>query len=279
MSQGKIKEWFVNEVEMSALQSELNAFSEQGWEIYQLDRWNSDINIKTFYSIIAFKEQKADCEGCWERANKIDRLKADIAELQNQLTEKDKEIAGLRAELEEEKEFHIHDRYQKVLKDEALYLNRAKRAEKKCKELQNQLTERENEICLKAGEIAELKNDKFTYCAYCGKEFEIEKEGAVEEVSKHIHECEKHPIADYRKQIASLQNQLTETREASWEIQRQNRELKEQSNRFDNESTEKSFEIGRLHEQLTEAQDELNAYKDPKVIKKALYGEGEDAVS
>jgi hypothetical protein len=31
--------------------------------------------------------------------------------------------------------------------------------------------------------------------------------------------------------------------------------------------------------QLTEAQDELNAYKDPKVIKKALYGEGGDAVS
>jgi len=28
-----------------------------------------------------------DCEGCWERANKIDRLKADIADLQNQLTE------------------------------------------------------------------------------------------------------------------------------------------------------------------------------------------------
>lgn len=47
-------------------------------------------------------------------------------------------------------------------------------------------------------------DNKFTYCAYCGKEFNIEKNGATEEVSRHIHECKKHPIADYKEVLRKI---------------------------------------------------------------------------
>lgn len=56
-------------------------------------------------------------------------------------------------------------------------------------------------------EIEKHLADKFTYCAYCGKEFEIDKEGSNEEVSKHIHLCERHPIADYKAEIEKLLKQ------------------------------------------------------------------------
>lgn len=49
-----------------------------------------------------------------------------------------------------------------------------------------------------------LLSDKFTYCAYCGKEFPIEDAGAKEQVLAHIRECPNHPIADYRAEIERL---------------------------------------------------------------------------
>jgi hypothetical protein len=50
-----------------------------------------------------------------------------------------------------------------------------------------------------------LLSDKFTYCAYCGQEFNIGGEEAKAEVGKHIHNCEKHPISEYKAKIAELQ--------------------------------------------------------------------------
>lgn len=49
--------------------------------------------------------------------------------------------------------------------------------------------------------IADLKADKTTYCAYCGKEFPVEAEGTVEAVSEHIHNCPLHPIQDYKAEF------------------------------------------------------------------------------
>lgn len=61
-----------------------------------------------------------------------------------------------------------------------------------------------------------LLSNKFTYCAYCGKEFEIDKKGSVEEVTKHIHECDKHPIADYKAwHISQMKEVLERVKEAT----------------------------------------------------------------
>ena len=49
-----------------------------------------------------------------------------------------------------------------------------------------------------------LLSDKFTYCSYCGEEFQIDGEDAKEKVTKHILECPKHPIADFREENAKL---------------------------------------------------------------------------
>lgn len=46
-----IYEWFVKEVESKTFQQELNAFSKDGWEIYQIDRYDTESN--TYYCIIA----------------------------------------------------------------------------------------------------------------------------------------------------------------------------------------------------------------------------------
>jgi len=40
----------------------------------------------------------------------------------------------------------------------------------------------------------EARHQQHTYCAYCGKEFLADTEGAVDEVEKHIWSCEKHPL-------------------------------------------------------------------------------------
>jgi len=64
--------------------------------------------------------------------------------------------------------------------------------------------------------VANALSNKFTYCAYCGKEFEID--AAAEKVSEHIHTCEKHPIADYRERIRILEQQLAEEKADAVEI-------------------------------------------------------------
>ena len=50
----------------------------------------------------------------------------------------------------------------------------------------------------------------FTYCAYCGKEFEIDGKYLTEEVAKHIHECEKHPIQNYKAETEKLRKENEE---------------------------------------------------------------------
>jgi predicted RNase H-like nuclease (RuvC/YqgF family) len=79
----------------------------------------------------------------------------------------------------------------------------------------------------------------------------------AEGLVKVIREKDKQ-IASLQKTISSLMERQEKKTYGSMEIVG---ELEEQ--------------ISSLQNQLTEAQDELNAYKDPKVIKKALYG-GED---
>jgi len=58
--------------------------------------------------------------------------------------------------------------------------------------------------------IADLKADRFTYCAYCGEEFTIDAGGTPEAVSEHIHNCPKHPIQDYKTEMERLELRLVE---------------------------------------------------------------------
>lgn len=45
------------------------------------------------------------------------------------------------------------------------------------------------------GELAEMRRKyKFTYCAYCGQEFEIDAPNCAGAVGQHIRTCEKHPM-------------------------------------------------------------------------------------
>ena len=43
-------------------------------------------------------------------------------------------------------------------------------------------------------ERLEKRNHQHTYCAYCGKEFPIDVDHAIDAVQSHIFECEKHPM-------------------------------------------------------------------------------------
>jgi len=48
-------------------------------------------------------------------------------------------------------------------------------------------------------ERLQTRRDQHTYCAYCGEEFPVDTEGAVDAVEAHIFACEKHPIAYIKK--------------------------------------------------------------------------------
>lgn len=54
IKQTKKYEWFVKDVESMKLQEELNAFSKQGWEIFKLDRYDTEMHI--YYLIIARRQ-------------------------------------------------------------------------------------------------------------------------------------------------------------------------------------------------------------------------------
>ena len=55
---------------------------------------------------------------------------------------------------------------------------------------------------------AELAQQKTkTHCAYCGEDFLLDTVTA-DQVGEHIQNCPKHPIADYKAKIASLQSRL-----------------------------------------------------------------------
>ena len=74
---------------------------------------------------------------------------------------------------------------------------------------------------------------KFTYCAYCGEEFAINDGDAKDRVTKHIHECPKHPIADYKAKIVEL---LVSQKSMLYEIERPLVSITEYWNRAENSS-------------------------------------------
>ena len=47
-------EWFVHEIEIHKLKEQLDKLSTAGWEIYQIDRYDS--SMKVFFSIIARRQ-------------------------------------------------------------------------------------------------------------------------------------------------------------------------------------------------------------------------------
>jgi predicted nuclease with TOPRIM domain len=115
---------------------------------------SQDINTKEIY----------DCEGCREKQTTIDTLEnlrgMDWIESHKKLEEKDKEIAELKAELDDIKTAHnatMDEVCSDITQDNRQHCSCVPFLRKEITSLQNQLTERENEICLKAGEIAELK--------------------------------------------------------------------------------------------------------------------------
>ena len=58
----------------------------------------------------------------------------------------------------------------------------------------------------KEQEIIDLKKqieNRPTYCAYCGFTVENDPDGSI--ISEHIHNCPKHPIAQYKKKILEYQ--------------------------------------------------------------------------
>uniref|UniRef100_A0A6M3K5Q5 Uncharacterized protein n=1 Tax=viral metagenome TaxID=1070528 RepID=A0A6M3K5Q5_9ZZZZ len=65
--------------------------------------------------------------------------------------------------------------------------------------------------------IADIKEDRITYCAYCGEEFPIDAGGTPDAVSSHIHNCPKHPIQDYKTEIADLKRDRIEAVKAERE--------------------------------------------------------------
>jgi hypothetical protein len=67
-------------------------------------------------------------------------------------------------------------------------------------------------------EVADLKADRLTYCAYCGEEFPIDADGTPEAVSNHIQNCPKHPIQDYKAEIKRLKERLEKLIATSQEI-------------------------------------------------------------
>lgn len=54
IKQMKKYEWFVHEIEIQKLKEQLDKLSAVGWEIYQIDRYDS--SMKTFFSIIARRQ-------------------------------------------------------------------------------------------------------------------------------------------------------------------------------------------------------------------------------
>ena len=59
-------------------------------------------------------------------------------------------------------------------------------------------------------ENAALTDGKFTYCVYCGKTYDTTEGDAADAIDKHVRECEKHPIAECRKENKSLKQRIRE---------------------------------------------------------------------
>ena len=78
--------------------------------------------------------------------------------------------------------------------------------------------------------IADIKEDRLTYYAYCGEEFSIDAEGTPDAVSNHIHNCPKHPIQDYKTEIADLKEAVkVEIKEAMWDSEALNELLRQKT--------------------------------------------------
>lgn len=57
----------------------------------------------------------------------------------------------------------------------------------------------------------QVENPKMTYCAFCGKQYDIDdREKALEEIANHVTECEKHPYAALNAKLADLNRRLEE---------------------------------------------------------------------
>jgi len=96
--------------------------------------------------------------------------------------------------LEENKRLTEQVEFLQAQSDElAGHLDNARSTQLQLMEENKRLTER----------IADIKDDKFTYCAYCGEEFPIDVGGDV--IDDHIKTCEKHPIAVYKAENQRLQ--------------------------------------------------------------------------
>ncbi len=106
--------------------------------------------------------------------------------------------------------------------------------------------------------IADIKADKFTYCAYCGEEFPIDAEGDV--VGDHIQTCEKHPIAAYRARIAKLDADNQRMREALREAQDQ--AVEDTHDALDAQRATLQAENRRLREALREVRDRCLELED-----------------
>ena len=103
-----------------------------------------------------------------------------------------------------------------------------------------------NKLAAATAKIAELEYKYgFTYCAYCGESFEIDKPANVEAISQHIATCAKHPMRAVEAELVAKDAKIEALSRLGMEVARKLCDAELRIEEFENEAMEDCDMVSR----------------------------------